>query len=287
MPEGTRRQDGGRRQRPVRRGGDLLRAASSSAATRSRRRRRSCTSSTATSGSTAGRCCSARTRSRASARASGASFAGKKVLTATSGPGMSLKTEMIGLATISELPLVVRQRAARRAVHRHPDQERAVGPLPGGVLGARRRAAPGAGADQRGRHVPGHGGGVQHRRALPDAGRSSCRTRRSAQRKEAIDRPVTEGLVDRGPPASRRDAELEHYVRYKITESGVSPISHPGMKGGNYLASGIEHTESGAPTATGSVHAKMNEKRLRKLNAAQGAARTCSCRRGRPTPRSA
>jgi len=45
----------------------------------------------------------------------------------------------------------------------------------------------------------------------------------------------------------------------------VSPISHPGMKGGNYLASGIEHTESGAPTATGSIHAKMNEKRMRKL----------------------
>ena len=36
----------------------------------------------------------------------GASFAGKKALTATSGPGMSLKTEMLGLATIAELPLV-------------------------------------------------------------------------------------------------------------------------------------------------------------------------------------
>jgi 2-oxoglutarate ferredoxin oxidoreductase subunit alpha len=31
----------------------------------------------------------------------GASFAGKKALTATSGPGMSLKTEMLGLATIA------------------------------------------------------------------------------------------------------------------------------------------------------------------------------------------
>ncbi len=29
----------------------------------------------------------------------GASFAGKKAMTATSGPGMSLKTEMLGLAT--------------------------------------------------------------------------------------------------------------------------------------------------------------------------------------------
>ena len=37
----------------------------------------------------------------------GASFGGKKAMTATSGPGMSLKTELIGLATIAELPLVI------------------------------------------------------------------------------------------------------------------------------------------------------------------------------------
>ena len=36
----------------------------------------------------------------------GASFAGKKAMTATSGPGMSLKTEVLGLASIAELPLV-------------------------------------------------------------------------------------------------------------------------------------------------------------------------------------
>src|SRR5262249_30250045 len=37
----------------------------------------------------------------------GASFAGKKAMTATSGPGLSLKTEILGLASISELPLVI------------------------------------------------------------------------------------------------------------------------------------------------------------------------------------
>ena len=37
------------------------------------------------------------------------------------------------------------------------------------------------------------------------------------------------------------ESELEHYTRFRITESGVSPISHPGMAKGNYLASGIEH----------------------------------------------
>ena len=43
---------------------------------------------------------------------------------------------------------------------------------------------------------------------------------------------------------------IEHYTRFRLTESGVSPVSHPGMAKGNYLASGIEHTESGAPTAS-------------------------------------
>ena len=37
------------------------------------------------------------------------------------------------------------------------------------------------------------------------------------------------------------------------------------MPRGNYLASGIEHNEKGAPTANGEMHAKMNEKRLKKF----------------------
>ncbi len=45
------------------------------------------------------------------------------------------------------------------------------------------------------------------------------------------------------------------------------------MPGGNYLAAGIEHTESGAPTASGEVHARMNEKRIRKLEPLQRSAR--------------
>src|SRR5438876_765000 len=37
----------------------------------------------------------------------GASYAGKKAMTATSGPGLSLMVEILGLATMSEIPLVV------------------------------------------------------------------------------------------------------------------------------------------------------------------------------------
>ena len=55
-------------------------------------------------------------------------------------------------------------------------------------------------------------------------------------------------------------------MRYALTESGVSPISEPGMRGGTYLAAGIEHNEEGAPTSSGAMHARMNEKRIRKLD---------------------
>jgi 2-oxoglutarate ferredoxin oxidoreductase subunit alpha len=59
--------------------------------------------------------------------------------------------------------------------------------------------------------------------------------------------------------------ELESYVRFRATDSGVSPLSQPGLAGGNYLASGIEHNEDGSPTASGISHQRMNEKRFRKM----------------------
>ena len=55
-------------------------------------------------------------------------------------------------------------------------------------------------------------------------------------------------------------------MRFRMTDTGISPISHPGVKGGNYLGAGIEHNEHGDPTASGAVHGRMNEKRFRKLN---------------------
>src|SRR5204863_3457677 len=85
------------------------------------------------------------------------------------------------------------------------------------------------------------------------------------QRKETVDPIDTSRLavVERRRPTA---AELEDYVRFRITDSGISPLSQPGMAGGSYLASGIEHTERGAPTASGEVHARMNDKRIRKLD---------------------
>jgi 2-oxoglutarate ferredoxin oxidoreductase subunit alpha len=193
----------------------------------------------------------------------GASFAGKKVLTATSGPGMSLKSEILGLATIAELPLVcvnVQRGGPSTGIPTKGEQAdvfQAIFSAHGDVL--RPVLAAVTVGDIFGVTVEAFNIAEQYQTpviVLTDG--------ELGQRKEIIDPIDTSALqvVDRRRPT---DKELENYVRFKLTESGVSPLSHPGMKGGNYLASGIEHNEQGAPTAKGEVHARMNEKRFKKL----------------------
>lgn len=193
----------------------------------------------------------------------GASFAGKKVLTATSGPGMSLKTEILGLATIAELPLVcinVQRGGPSTGIPTKSEQAdlfQAAFSAHGDVV--RPVLAPVNVEDTF--RVTVEAFNIAERYQTPVIVLSD---QDIGQRKEACARPDISAvtIVQRETPGEH---ELEDYVRFRITESGVSPISHPGLKGGNYLASGIEHNERGAPTASGEMHARMNDKRIRKI----------------------
>jgi 2-oxoglutarate ferredoxin oxidoreductase subunit alpha len=194
----------------------------------------------------------------------GASFAGKKAMTATSGPGMSLKTEMLGLATIAELPLVcvnVQRGGPSTGIPTKSEQSdlfQACFSAHGDVL--RPVLAPISVADTFWMTVEAFNVAEHYQTPV-----ILLSDQEIGQRKETVE-PIdtrTVQLVERRRPNA---AELEGYARFQATESGISPISHPGMAGGNYLASGIEHNERGAPTASGEVHARMNEKRLRKLD---------------------
>jgi 2-oxoglutarate ferredoxin oxidoreductase subunit alpha len=86
-----------------------------------------------------------------------------------------------------------------------------------------------------------------------------------AQRKESLDPidPTRFAVIERRTPTA---AELQDYRRFRLTDDAVSPISCPGMLGGNYQGAGIEHNESGAPTASGAMHARMTDKRFRKFD---------------------
>lgn len=197
----------------------------------------------------------------------GASFAGAKAMTATSGPGLSLKTEILGLATIAELPLVcvnVQRGGPSTGLPTKTEQAdlfAAAFSAHGDV--ARPILAPVGVADTFGVTVEAFNIAESYQTPV-----IILSDQEISQRKEAID-PIDTGrfkVVERSRPGA---AELDDYVRFRITETGVSPMSHPGMRGGEYLASGIEHDEKGAPSVNGAVHARMNEKRFKKLEPLQ------------------
>jgi 2-oxoglutarate/2-oxoacid ferredoxin oxidoreductase subunit alpha len=193
----------------------------------------------------------------------GASFAGKKAMTATSGPGLALKTEMLGLATMAELPLVcvdVQRGGPSTGIPTKSEQSdlfQAVFSAHGDVL--RPVLAPTCVEDTFAVTVEAFN--LAERYQTPVIVLSD---QEIAQRKETVDQfdPRELEVVERRRPDG---ADLVDYARFRLTESGVSPISQPGLPGGAYLASGIEHDQRGAPTASGAMHARMNDKRFRKL----------------------
>jgi 2-oxoglutarate ferredoxin oxidoreductase subunit alpha len=193
----------------------------------------------------------------------GASFAGKKAMTATSGPGFSLKAEMLGLASVTELPLVCVD-VQRGGPSTGMPTKREQSDLFAAVFSAhgdtvRPVLAPTSVADTFGITVEAFNIAEEYQTPV-----IVLSDQELAQRKEIIS-PIDTSqfhIVDRREPSRE---ELMPYRRFRFTDSGISPLSHPGMPGGNYLAAGIEHDEFGAPTANGEVHARMNDKRLHKF----------------------
>ena len=193
----------------------------------------------------------------------GASFAGRKAMTATSGPGMSLKTEMLGLASIAELPLVcvnVQRGGPSTGMPTKAEQSdlfQAAFSAHGDCL--RPVLAPVSVGDMFGITVEAFNLAEYYQTPV-----IVLSDQEIAQRKEIVEMIDTSvfRLVERRRPT---EIELTKYERFKLTDSGISPISHPGMISGNYLAAGIEHNESGRPTASGEMHGRMNDKRFRKF----------------------
>jgi 2-oxoglutarate ferredoxin oxidoreductase subunit alpha len=194
----------------------------------------------------------------------GASFAGKKSMTASSGPGISLKSEIMGLASIAELPLVilnVQRGGPSTGLPTKPEQGdlfQAAFSAHGDVL--RPILAPTTVADTFKVTVDAFNIAEEYQTPV-----IILSDQEIAQRKEAVD-PIDTSKFEIKKRLLPTAADLEKYERFKLTESGISPISHPGMEKGNYLGAGIEHNEHGDPTVSGQMHAKMNVKRFKKLD---------------------
>ncbi len=194
----------------------------------------------------------------------GASFAGKPSLTATAGPGLALMTEALGLAVISEIPVVIVDvmrggpSTGIPAKSEQSDLNLALWGLPGDA--PRIVVAPNSIADCLGT--------TQWAVHLAETLQSPVVVLSDqffGQTQAVIDRPSE---VDFGTVRLCAAAHEPGYRRYADTPSGVSPMALPGNRGTAYIAESLEHTERGIPSSGAADHRRQLEKRARKIEQA-------------------
>ncbi len=192
----------------------------------------------------------------------GASFGGRPSLTATSGPGLSLMMESLGLAAASETPIVV------------IDVMRA-GPSTGIATKSEQSDLNIA--------VYGFHGDAPHV-VLAPLGVADClftgqwamhvaetlqtpvivlSDQSIGQSRVLIDRPADVAFLTRRK--AYEPAVQSEYRRYAVTADGVSPMALPGQPGGQYTADGLTHTERGAPSSSRHDQKAQMDKRLHKI----------------------
>ncbi len=199
----------------------------------------------------------------------GASYAGVKSLTPTSGPGMALMGEFIGLVSMAELPLVIVD-VQRSGPSTGMPTKSEQGDLSYAALG-----------------TPGEAPRV----VLAPSGVEECFTltvlatnlaeryqipvillsdASLAYRTESVQKFKLKGLDvwrrEEWHEKNRHESdEEEGYQRYALTKTGISPVAIPGTEHGYYQATGLEHDEFGHPNYSPSYHLAMYHKRFDKL----------------------
>ena len=193
----------------------------------------------------------------------GASYAGVKSMTATSGPGLSLMTEMIGLASMAEIPVVIvdaQRGGPSTGLPTKTEQSDLNHAIYGGHGDATRIVlAPGNVEDCFYQAIRAFN--LAERYQLPVI---LLTDQSLAHLTEGMQVPDLDSLkvADRDRPEL---AEIDTFRRYAVTHDGISPMSIPGEAFGEYVAESVEHDEKSRPSFGPHAHSEMSAKRFRKL----------------------
>ncbi|HEU5226848.1 MAG TPA: 2-oxoacid:acceptor oxidoreductase subunit alpha [Ktedonobacteraceae bacterium] len=211
----------------------------------------------------------------------GASYGGVRAMTATSGPGFSLMTELIGLSSMAELPAVIvdAQRAGPStgmptkmeqsdlsfALNAgHGDTPRMI-VAPADVKDCYELMVLAFNMAER-YQMPVLFLTDQSLTARVESVDSSIFKPLPVQRRDEFEAHATNGANGKTPVGVATTAN--EFSRYAYTASGISPISTPGTGAIGYVATGLEHDEHGHPDYEPEDHTAMMEKRFRKLDTA-------------------
>ncbi len=199
----------------------------------------------------------------------GASYAGARAMTASSGGGYALMVEALGMAGMTEIPVVVvegtrtgpstglptwtEQGDLRFVLHSSQGEFPRIVLAPGDVNECYYKTIEAFNLAYK-YQVP----------AVILTDRHLCESHMSVEKFAAGDKN------DDGRMSDSELKNLKDYKRFAFTKSGVSPRSVPGQQNGLYIANTYEHDEFGIYSEEAATVKKMKEKRMKKSESMLG-----------------
>ncbi|MED1469492.1 2-oxoacid:acceptor oxidoreductase subunit alpha [Bacillus salipaludis] len=198
----------------------------------------------------------------------GANYGGVRALTASSGPGLSLKMEAIGLAGITETPIVIvdTQRGGPSTGLPTKQEQSDLMAMIYGTHGEIPKIVMAPSTVEEAFYDTAEAFNLAEEYQCPVIVLSDLQLSLGKQTVEPLDASKVE--IRRGKLVTEELPEIEnkgYFKRYEVTEDGVSPRSIPGMKNGIHHVTGVEHAETGKPSESAANRIAQMDKRFRKV----------------------
>jgi 2-oxoglutarate ferredoxin oxidoreductase subunit alpha len=198
----------------------------------------------------------------------GANYAGVRTLTASAGPGLSLMMEAIGLAGITETPVVIvdTQRGGPSTGLPTKQEQSDLMAMIYGTHGEIPKIVMAPSTVQEAFYDMVEAFNLAEEYQCPVIVLSDLQLSLGKQTVEPLEYDKIE--IRRGKLVSDELPPLEnkgYFKRYEVTEDGISPRVLPGMPNGIHHVTGVEHDETGKPSEVAANRKTQMDKRLRKL----------------------
>jgi 2-oxoglutarate/2-oxoacid ferredoxin oxidoreductase subunit alpha len=204
----------------------------------------------------------------AATMAIGANYAGVRTITASAGPGLSLKMEAIGLSGMTEVPLVIvdTQRGGPSTGLPTKQEQSDLMAMIYGTHGEIPKIVLAPSTVEEAFYDTAEAFNLAEEYQVPVIVLSDLQLSLGKQTVEPLNFENVE--IRRGKLLSGDLPELDgksYFKRYEVTEDGVSPRVIPGMKNGIHHVTGVEHAETGKPSESAENRKAQMDKRFRKM----------------------
>ncbi len=200
----------------------------------------------------------------------GASYAGARALTATSGPGLALMMEALGLAGMTETPVVIidTQRGGPSTGLPTKHEQSDMYAVLFGNHGEIGKIVLTPSTPEESFYATVDAFNYAEKYQCPVIIMTDLALSLASQSVRPFNYDAV--TIDRGRLATQEQLDQvptgQMFKRYERTEDGISPRVFPGQRGGLHHVTGVEHSEIGRPDEGKKNHVLMMNKRLNKFN---------------------